>query len=248
VEARLVCFQPFGPCSCFRAGTPRGVDVRRSTVSSSCGLLHFVAPPWTIAASAEARSVSLPVRAGRVRMERMGAFALGPSTSIVRAAMHPVAPRKALRSCPTSLTARPCSRRDVFGRLVTASLALFRSLTSPVAPRAPRERSLAPAWLRHTHPKVMVRVHSIHLGASRQLLFRKASGLAPRRLPSCIRPMRARRMVLVQRSPGQGFTRDPRTLFTPMLRARSRQRARARASELARPRPRILFREASERG
>jgi hypothetical protein len=242
-----VCFQPFGPCSCFRAGTPRGVDVRRSTVSSSCGLLHFVAPPWT---------EPPPQRLARSRHPFARVACAWRGWGLSPFAIHfdrsssdaPVAPRKALRSCPTSLTACPCSRRDVFRRLETASLALFRSLTSPVAPRAPRERSLAPAWLRHTHPKVMVRVHSIHLGASRQPLFRRTGGLAPRRLPSCIRPMRARRMVHVQRSPGQGFTRDLRTLFTPMLRARSRQRARARASELARPRPRFLFREASERG
>lgn len=53
------------------------------------------------------------------------------------------------------------SHADVFRRLETAFVALIRSLTFPVAPRAPRERSLAPAWLRHTHPKMVFRVHSI---------------------------------------------------------------------------------------
>lgn len=97
-----------------------------------------------------------------------------------------VAPRKALRSCPTSLTACLRSRRDVFRPLVTASLALFRSLTSLVVPRAPRERSLAPAWLRHMHRFSSDGSRSLDSPRSGPAsACYSASRLAPRRLLSC---------------------------------------------------------------
>jgi hypothetical protein len=106
----------------------------------------------------------------------MGAFALvcvfHPLRTIDERCTF-VAPRKALRPCPTSLTACPRSRRDVFRPLETASLALFRSLTFRVAPRAPHERSLAPVWLRHIRLSAVVRVDSIHQGANQKPRFRR---------------------------------------------------------------------------